>query len=95
MFRRPCSPIVIDGKCERKFRQMGNRKDDTTNTIGKRYRTEPGHNGFEILYEGATHPSLLSTVKDGQKITQNVLDEHKVITTEEQFLGVISSFLCI
>ena len=29
---------------------------------------------------------------DGQKITQNVLGEHKVITTEWQFLGVILSF---
>ena len=33
-----------------------------------------------------------STVKDGRKITQNVLGEHKVITTEQQFLGVILSF---
>ena len=33
-----------------------------------------------------------NTVKDGQKITQNVLGEHKVITTEQQFLGVILSF---
>ena len=34
----------------------------------------------------------LSTVKDGQKITQNVSGEHKVITTEQQFLGAILSF---
>ena len=33
-----------------------------------------------------------STVQDGHKITQNVLGEHKVITTEQQFLGVILSF---
>ena len=32
------------------------------------------------------------TVEDGWKITQNVLGEHKVITTEQQFLGVILSF---
>ena len=31
-------------------------------------------------------------MKDGRKITQNVLGEHKVITTEQQFLGVILSF---
>ena len=36
--------------------------------------------------------SLAITVKDGQKITQHVLGEHKVITTEQQFLGVILSF---
>ena len=30
-----------------------------------------------------------STVQDGLKITQNDLGEHKVITTEQQFLGVI------
>ena len=35
---------------------------------------------------------LYITVKDGRKITQNVLGEHKVITTEQQFLGVILSF---
>ena len=34
----------------------------------------------------------VSTVKDGRKITQNILGEHKVITTEQQFLGVILSF---
>ena len=33
-----------------------------------------------------------NTVRDGRKITQNVLGEHKVITTEQQFLGVILSF---
>ena len=33
-----------------------------------------------------------STVEDGRKITQNGLGEHKVITTEQQFLGVILSF---
>ena len=33
-----------------------------------------------------------TTVNDGQKITQNVLGEHKVITTKQQFLGVILSF---
>ena len=33
-----------------------------------------------------------NTVKGGQKITQNVLGEHKVVTTEQQFLGVILSF---
>ena len=32
------------------------------------------------------------TVTDGHKITQNVLGEHKGITTEQQFLGVILSF---
>ena len=32
-------------------------------------------------------------VKDGQKITPYVLGEHKVITIEQQFLGVILSFL--
>ena len=32
-----------------------------------------------------------STVQDGRKITQNVLGEYKVITTEQQFLGVILS----
>ena len=32
------------------------------------------------------------TVEDGWKITQNVLGEHKVITTEQRFLGVILSF---
>ena len=32
------------------------------------------------------------TVEDGQKITQNFLGEHKVITPEQQFLGVILSF---
>ena len=35
--------------------------------------------------------SDLITVKDGGKTTQNVLVEHKVITTEQQFLGVILS----
>ena len=34
----------------------------------------------------------VTTVQDGQKITQNGLGEHKVITTEQQFLGIISSF---
>jgi hypothetical protein len=33
-----------------------------------------------------------STVQDGQKITQNVLGERKVITTEQQFLSAILSF---
>ena len=33
-----------------------------------------------------------TTVQDGQQITQNILGEHKVITTEQQFLGVILSF---
>ena len=33
-----------------------------------------------------------NTVQDGQKITQNFLGEHKVITTEQQFLGVMLSF---
>ena len=33
-----------------------------------------------------------NTVEDGRKITQNGLGEHKVITTEQQFLGVILSF---
>ena len=28
------------------------------------------------------------TGQDGQQITQNILGEHKVITTEQQFLGV-------
>ena len=32
------------------------------------------------------------TVEDGRKITQNVLGEHKMITTEQQFLGVILRF---
>ena len=32
------------------------------------------------------------TVQDRHQITQNVLGEHKVITTEQQFLGVILSF---
>ena len=31
-------------------------------------------------------------MKDGQKITQNVLGEQKVIATEQQFLGAISTF---
>ena len=43
----------------------------------------------EILKEDVKTPI---TVKDGRKITQNVLGEHKVITTEQQFLGVILSF---
>ena len=33
-----------------------------------------------------------NTVKDGQKITQNFLGEHKVITPEQLFLRVILSF---
>ena len=33
-----------------------------------------------------------TTVKDGQKITQNFLGEDKVITPEQLFLGVILSF---
>ena len=33
------------------------------------------------------------TVQDGRKITQNVLGEYKVITTEQQFLAVILGFL--
>ena len=36
--------------------------------------------------------SRTNTMEDGRKITQNVLGEHKVITTEQQFLGVILSF---
>ena len=36
-------------------------------------------------------PSIY-TVQDGQQITQNVFGEHKVITTEQQFLAVILSF---
>ena len=48
-----------------------------------------------------THPQVMTnmlkkgstgTVEDGRKITQNGLGEHKVITTEQQFLGVILSF---
>ena len=35
---------------------------------------------------------LHTTVEDGRKITQNGLGEHKVITTEQQFLGLILSF---
>ena len=35
---------------------------------------------------------LINTVQDGQQITQNILGEHKVITTEQQFLGVILGF---
>ena len=31
-------------------------------------------------------------MQDGQQITQNILGEHKVITTEQPFLGVILSF---
>ena len=31
-------------------------------------------------------------MQDRHKITQTVLGEHKVITTEQQFLGVILSF---
>ena len=42
---------------------------------------------FENWSNGAPH-----TVQDGQQITQNILGEHKVITTEQQFLGVILSF---
>ena len=34
----------------------------------------------------------LRTVEHGQKITQNFLGEHKVITPEQQFLDVILSF---
>ena len=35
----------------------------------------------------------MKAVTTGQgKITQNVLGEHKAITTEQQFLGVILSF---
>ena len=37
-------------------------------------------------------PGFIISVKDGQKTTQNVLGEYKVITTEQQFLGVILSF---
>ena len=33
-----------------------------------------------------------STVEDGQKISKNKMGEHKVITPEQQFLGII---LCI
>ena len=37
-------------------------------------------------------PWETNTVQDRHQITQNVLGEHKVITTEQQFLGVILSF---
>ena len=38
-----------------------------------------------------------STVEDGQKITQKFLGEHKVITPEQQFLGIIlwGFFVCV
>ena len=35
------------------------------------------------------------TVADGHKITQIVLGEHKVITAEQQFLGVILSYFML
>ena len=31
----------------------------------------------------------ISTVEHGQKINRNVLGEHKMITPEQQFLGII------
>mgnify|MGYP007048892803 CR=1 FL=1 len=31
-------------------------------------------------------------MEDGRKITQNFLVEHKVITPEQHFLGIIQSF---
>ena len=36
--------------------------------------------------------TLASTVQDGQKITKLFLGEHKVITAEQQFLGLILWF---
>ena len=36
-----------------------------------------------------------NTVQDGHKITQIVLGEHKVITAEQQFLGVILSYFML
>ena len=40
----------------------------------------------------ALAPFATSTVQDRHQKTQSVLGEHKVITTEQQFLGVILSF---
>ena len=34
----------------------------------------------------------VTTVQDGQKITKFFLGEHKVITSEQQFLGLILCF---
>ena len=39
-----------------------------------------------------SRPYCTITVEHGQKITQNFLGEHKVITPEQQFLGLILSF---
>jgi hypothetical protein len=36
--------------------------------------------------------SQATTVQDGQKITKFFLGEHKVITSEQQFLGLILCF---
>ena len=38
-----------------------------------------------------------NTVEHGRKITQNFLGEHKVITPEQQFLGIIlwGFFVCV
>ena len=38
------------------------------------------------------YPTPAITVTDGQKITKLFLGEHKVITAEQQFLGLILCF---
>ena len=53
--------------------------------------------GFEVKFwfDGVQFHGIYAldiTVKDWQKITLNVLGEHKVITIEKQFLGVILSY---
>ena len=35
---------------------------------------------------------VVKKLEDGQKINKNVLGEHKVITPEQQFLGIILWF---
>ena len=60
---------------------------------------ENGHPSLlvNVMSKGHLHRYKLlvfygTTVQDRHQITQNVLGEHKVITTEQQFLGVILSF---
>ena len=38
---------------------------------------------------------LVITMEHGRQITQHFLGEHKVITPEQQLLGIILCFLCI
>ena len=55
--------------------------------------TEPNHTLLECPdIKVSKSRKQNTTAQDGQQITQNILGEHKVVTTEQQFLVVILSF---